>query len=204
MCVCWSGFEFHLVFFFVYVWICVLRFLYMYVYIYIYICFHLCVCGIHDLFNLCLNLSIKFLSFIWSNVSLFVWYIGIISNLLRLHWYRCFDTFDFPFFFYFDITPMKWCPYIKDLRWPYIYSFAFCTFNYIDYIFEWQLKSLFWICFRGFKGIGFSFDNFITYFAWFIVAFGNPCVGFSPNVDDVSILLKIFGLSLAFNDFCCA
>ena len=30
-----------------------------------------------------------------------------------------------------------------------------------------------------------------------------PLVVFSPNVEEVSILFKIFGLSLTFNDFCC-
>ena len=30
-----------------------------------------------------------------------------------------------------------------------------------------------------------------------------PCVVFSPNVEKMSSLLKIFGLSLAFDDICC-
>ena len=58
-------------------WVCIYIYIYtnlsrlsIYIYIYIYrhVYFHLCMCRIHVLFNFGLNLSIKFFSFIWSNV----------------------------------------------------------------------------------------------------------------------------------------
>ena len=69
---------------------------FVYIYIYIYMFVSICVC-IYDscLFIFSLNLPISSFSFIWSSVLSFVWYIGIILNLPRLHWYRCFDTFNF-------------------------------------------------------------------------------------------------------------
>ena len=77
--------------------VCLKIFVCIYIYIYMYVYFHLLVCTIYGLFNFGLNLSIKFFSFIWNSVLSFVWYIGIILDLLRLHWYRCFETFNFLF-----------------------------------------------------------------------------------------------------------
>ena len=64
-----------------------------------------------------------------------------------------------------------------------------------------SLSLYFEFCFRVFKGIGFSFCNYITYFASFIIAFGNRlcCVFSECRKGEYSF--KIFGLSLAFNDF---
>ena len=117
LCVCivwaWVFFSFELVWFKIY---CQLLstinfhvYIYIYIYIYIYmsvrvcvraracVCFSLCVCIIPVLFKVGLNLSINFLSFIWSNVKSLVWYIRMTLNLPWLHSYRCLDTFNFLF-----------------------------------------------------------------------------------------------------------
>ena len=70
---------------------------------------------------------------------------------------------------------MKWRSGIEGLCWPYVYFFALATFNYVDYVFLNCCLSLYFeFCFWVFKGIGFSFFNYITYSTSFIIAFGNP------------------------------
>ena len=65
-----------------------------------------------------------------------------------------------------------------------------------------SLSLYFEFCFWVFKGIGFSFYNYITYFTSFIIAFGNSlcCVFSEWRRGEYSF--KIFRLFLAFNDFC--
>ena len=51
-----------------------------------YVCLFVCLFTFVCVYNSCfiqiwLKLSIKLFSFIWTNVKLLVWYIGIISNL---------------------------------------------------------------------------------------------------------------------------
>ena len=84
-------------------------------------------------------------------------------------------------------------------------------FLYICYIRLSRLRFLscslslfvFEFCFRALKGIGSSFYNYITYSTSFFLHLVTSCVVFSPIVDEVSILLRFFKLSLAFNNFCC-
>ena len=71
--------------------------------------------------------------------------------------------------------------------------------------FELQLKSLFIyyeFYFRVFKGIGFSFYNYITYFTSFILLLGNSlcCVFFECRRGEY---LKNIEVVSDFNDFCC-
>ena len=121
-----------------------------------------------------------------------VWYMGITLNLPWLHSYRCFDTFNFHFFCYFDIALVKWYSGIKSLCWSYAYFLTFITFNYADCVF-WITAYVFIyseFCFRVFKGIVFSFYNYITCSKSLFLALVISCVVFSPNVEEVSILLR--------------
>ena len=80
----------------------------------------------------------------------------------------------------------------------------FLCIRYIQQHFSsWSLSFYFEFGFRVFKGIGFTFYSYIIYFASFITAFGNSlsCVYSEGRRGEYSF--KIFGLSLAFNDFCC-
>ena len=88
---------------------------------------------------------------------------------------------------------MLWCPCIKCLCWSYVYFFAFATFNHVDYVFWVEVFIYFEFGFRVFKGIGFTFCNYITYFASFLLHLVTPCVVFSPNVEELSILLRFLG-----------
>ena len=151
---------------------------YIYIYIHIYICLFpfvcVCVAHIHVLFNFGLNLSIKFISFIRRSV---VWYIGIILNLHRLHLYMGFNTFIFLFFFLFWYYS---CEVMSLYFGPVL---TLCIFLCIGYIQLCGLRFLicsfiyFEFCFRLFKGLGFHFFNYITYFtSFFFFCIGNPFV----------------------------
>ena len=66
-----------------------------------------------------------------------------------------------------------------------------------------SLRLYFEFCFRVFKGIGFPFYNYITYFTSFIIAFGNPLCCVFSEYGRGEYSFKIFAMFLAFNDFCC-
>ena len=76
-----------------------------------------------------------------------------------------------------------------------LYSIMYTMF------FELQLKFLFILnLVSGFlKGIGFTFYNYITFCIVYL------CIVwcFFSNVEEVRIFFQIFGLSRAFNYFCC-
>ena len=126
-----------------------------------------CVCIILVLFNVALNLCMKF--FLLFEIML-VWYIGTIC-LSWLHLYGCLDTSNFRIFgmlvllLWSEILVLRAC---VDPMKIYIYNSRFCRLRFWS-----QLKSLFILNVRTFKGIGFSFWNYITYFTSFILAFGN-------------------------------
>ena len=94
----------------------------------------------------------------------------IISNLLSLHSHRCFHKFYVQFSIIFCCSNEHHSG-TKHLCWPYVYFFPIATFDYADYIF-W-VAALFLILLLGFKGIRFSFSNYIKYFTYFFLTFNN-------------------------------
>ena len=69
---------------------------------------------------------------------------------------------------------VEWHPDIEGLCWFYVYFFRLVTFDYVDIVFKLQFKSIYSeFRFQFFEGIGFSFNNYITYSTSLILAFGN-------------------------------
>ena len=64
-----------------------------------------------------------------------------------------------------------------------------------------ELQSIYFeFCFWVFKGIGFTFYNYITYFASFIFAFGKGCLWFLKIfvMFSISLILSLFLSSFRF------
>ena len=82
---------------------------------------------------------------------------------------------------------------------PVLILWIFLCIRYIQLctlrFFVLQLKFVFYFefGFRDFKSVGFTFYNYITYFASFIFAFGNSLCCFFPNVEEVNILFLFLG-----------
>ena len=168
------------------------------------LCFHLCV------YNSCfiqsgLEIFYKVFSFIWNNVLSLIWYMGITLNLPWLHSYSCFDTFTFLFSGIFilllwsDILALKACIDPMYISLHLLHSIMLTMFFWVAaYIFIYSE-----FCFWVFKGIRFSFHNYITYSTSFFLAFGNSLYCVSPECWRGEYSFNIFELSLTFNDFCC-
>ena len=122
------------------------------IYICMYVYFRFCVWMVHVLFNLGLNLSLKVLSFICSNVLSLFWKIGIILNFPLLHRYRCFETLNFMFSSIFllllwsDVLVLSACVDPMYISLHSLHLIMYTTF-FLDAA---EVLYLFWIWFQGF------------------------------------------------------
>ena len=120
----------------------------------------------------------------------------MILNFPLLHWYICFETFNFLFssililLLWSDVLVLSACVDPMYISLHSLHSIMYNTF------FESQLEILFILnLVSGFlKGTEFTFYNYITYFASFNFAFGDSlCCVFFPNVEEVNILFRFWG-----------